>query len=49
MYDVNEIEHKVHQNDQCFDNEHEVLEGDLSPVSFLLSNCWLGPVVCSLL
>jgi len=28
MYDVKEIEHQVHQDDQCSDNEHEVLEGD---------------------
>jgi hypothetical protein len=28
MYDVNEIEHQVHQDDHCFDNENEVLEGD---------------------
>jgi hypothetical protein len=28
MYDMNEIEHQVHQDDQCSDNKHEVLEGD---------------------
>ena len=28
MYDVNEIEHQVHQDDHCSDNEHEVLEGN---------------------
>ena len=28
MYDVNEIEHQVHQDDHCSNNEHEVLQGD---------------------
>jgi len=28
MYDVNEIEHQVHQDDHCSNNEHEVLLGD---------------------
>jgi hypothetical protein len=28
MYDVNEIEAIVHQDDYCSDNEHEVLLGD---------------------
>ena len=28
MYDVNEIEPIVHQDDHCSDNEHEVLLGD---------------------
>ena len=28
MYDVNEIEHVVHQDDHYSDNEHEVLLGD---------------------
>ena len=28
MYDVNEIEHVVHQDDHCSYNEHEVLLGD---------------------
>jgi hypothetical protein len=27
MYEFNEIEYQVHQNDHCFDNEHKVLEG----------------------
>ena len=29
MYDVNEIEHQVHQDDHCSDNEHEVLLGEI--------------------
>ena len=29
MYDVNEIEPIVHQDDHCSDNEHEVLLGDV--------------------
>ena len=28
MYDMNEIELVVHQDDHCSDNEHEVLLGD---------------------
>jgi len=28
MYDMNEIEHQVHQDDHCSDNKHKVLEGD---------------------
>jgi hypothetical protein len=28
MYNMNEIEHQVHQDDHYSNNEHEVLEGD---------------------
>ena len=45
MYDVNEIEHQVHQDDHCSNNEHEVLPGDGDQVMHEASNGGEGTVI----
>ena len=45
MYDVNEIEHQVHQDDHCSDNEHEVLQGDGDQVMHEASHGGEGTVI----
>ena len=45
MYDVNEIEHQVHQDDHCSDNEHEVLLGDGDQVMHKASHDREGTVI----
>ena len=45
MYDVNEIEHQVHQDDHCSDNEHEVLQGDSDQVMHEASHDGEGTII----
>jgi len=45
MYDVNEIEPAVHQDDHCSDNEHEVLLGDGDQVMHKASHDREGTVI----
>ena len=45
MYDVNEIEPVVHQDDHYFDNEHEVLLGDGDQVMHEASHGGEGIVI----
>ena len=45
MYDVNEIELVVHQDDHCSDNEHEVLLGDGDQVMHEASHDGEGTVI----
>ena len=45
MYDVNEIEHQVHQDDHCSDNEHEVLLGDGDQVMHEVSHGGEGTII----
>jgi hypothetical protein len=45
MYDVNEIEPAVHQDDHCSDNKHEVLLGDGDQVMHEASHAREGTVI----
>ena len=45
MYDVNEIDLVVHQDDHCSDNEHEVLLGDGDQVMHEASHDGEGTVI----
>jgi hypothetical protein len=45
MYDVNEIEHQLHQEDHCSDNEREVLLGDGDQVLHEASHGGEGTVI----
>ena len=45
MYDVNEIEHVVHQDDHCSYNEHEVLLGDGDQVIHEASHDGEGTII----
>ena len=45
MYDMNEIETVVHQDDHCSDNEHEVLLGDSDQVMHEASHGGEGTVI----
>ena len=45
LYDVNEIEPIVHQDDHCSDNEHEVLLGDGDQVMHEASHDGEGTVI----